>query len=471
MTSFISARSITAARKKLSLRLQLGVAGTVLSAIIMVAGCSSSDSNSNPGGLTSGSAGQAGTAALAGGSALGGSGATGGNGGAVTAGFAGSVGGTAGNTSSGGSAAAGSGGSAAGSGGSAGGGAVMCPAGGEAGDSGLEPTGDEDSDGVPNCLDGCPSDAAKTAPGSCGCGRFDDDTDQDGTPDCKDECPNDSLKTAPGVCGCEHSDTANADNDAAVDCKDACPKDAALTEAGTCGCLPASLGALCLAHRYQFDGSGTVATDSIAGANGAGTIVGAQLSGTGSVVLLGASSEQYVSLPRNLISALGDSATFEAWVTWPGTGGDWQRIFDFGVSDAGAGQIGKAAGSVFLTPRASGSGFRGAITPSDFSEETVAGIDTALPTSVLTHVALVVDGAGGKLSLYRDGVVQGTGASIPPWVRLGLLNDANNWLGRSQYQGDEGFAGTLHEFRIYSRALTANEINASFTAGADMLPP
>jgi hypothetical protein len=235
--------------------------------------------------------------------------------------------------------------------------------------------------------------------------------------------------------------------------------------------LPASLGALCLAHRYKFDGSGTVATDSIAGASGNGTVVGAELSGTGTVVLLGATSDQYVKLPAHLISALGDSATFEAWVTWPGTGGDWQRIFDFGVSDAGAGLRGKAAGSVFLTPRAAGSGLRATISPTDFTQEDVAGIDTPLPTTALTHVAVVVDGVGKKLSLYRDGDLRGTAATIRPQTRLAMLNDANNWLGRSQYTGDEGFAGTLHEFRIYSRALTANEVKANFTAGADTLPP
>jgi hypothetical protein len=359
----------------------------------------------------------------------------------------------------------------------------MCPAEGGAGgadgeggagganDSGLEPTGDQDSDGVANCLDRCPLDASKTRPGECGCGVADTDTDGDGTFDCTDECPNDELKIAAGVCGCGSSDTANADDDSVVDCKDACPKDPALTEAGACGCLPASLGALCLAHRYEFDGSGTVAKDSIAGASGDAAVVGAQLSGSGTVALLGASSDEYVKLPATLVSALGDSATFEAWVTWPGTGGDWQRIFDFGISDAGAGLRGSAAGAVFLTPRAGNSGLRAAITPADYRQEDVAGIDTPLPASVMTHVAVVVDGAGKKLSLYRDGVAQGTAATIRPQSRLSLLNDANNWLGRSQYQGDESLAGTFHEFRIYSRALTAEEITATFTGGPDALPP
>ena len=452
----------------------------------MAVGCSSNDDSSpsnSTGGTSAHTGGTAGTSSSAGGNATGGN-TTGGSatGGSATGGSAtgGSGAATSGGTAGSGGATAGSGGTAgrggtSGSGGNAGTGGMVCPAeagaGGEAGagDSGLVPTADLDGDGVPNCLDHCPLDASRTAPGACGCGSIgsEDDTDSDGTPDCKDECPNDPLKIAAGVCGCGSSDTANADGDAVVDCKDACPKDPALTEAGACGCLPAALGTLCLAHRYKFDGSGTVAADSIGGTSGDATVVGAQLSGTGTVVLAGGATDQYVKLPANLISALGDNATFEVWVTWPGTGGDWQRVFDFGTSDAGAGLRGAAAGTIFLTPRAGGSGLRTAISPSNFTQEDVAGIDTPLPTNAITHVAVVLDGAGKKLSLYRDGVVQGGGATIRPETNLRLLNDLNNWLGRSQYAGDESLTGTIHDFRIYSRALTAGEISASFTAGPD----
>lgn len=470
-------------------RAQLSLVGTLIAGIVIGVGCSDDQATPlrNTSGGTSASAGQAGTSGLPGGSSSGGTATGAGNGGATTAGASGHAG--SGGAVAGSAGSAGSGGTSAGTAGSSGsagtagsGGGVMCPAEGGAGgaseggaggaeDSALDPTGDQDTDGVANCLDRCPLDASKTRPGECGCGVVDADTDEDGTFDCKDECPGDKLKIAPGVCGCGSSDTANADDDAAVDCKDACPKDPDRTEAGACGCLPASLGASCLAHRYKFDGTGTVASDSIAGTSGDATVVGAQLSGSGTVVLLGASSDEYVKLPATLVSALGDSATFEAWVTWPGTGGDWQRIFDFGISDAGAGLRGTAAGAVFLTPRAGGSGLRAAITPSDYTQEDVAGIGTPLPTNVMTHLAVVVDGAGKTLSLYRDGVAQGTAATIRPQSRLSLLNDANNWLGRSQYQGDESLAGTFHEFRIYSRALTADEITATFSAGPDTLPP
>ena len=94
---------------------------------------------------------------------------------------------------------------------------------------------DSDSDGTPDCTDGCPNDPAKIAPGSCGCGVADTDSDGDGTPNCTDQCPNDSAKIAPGVCGCGVADT-DSDGDGTPNCADQCPSDPAKIAPGICGC-------------------------------------------------------------------------------------------------------------------------------------------------------------------------------------------------------------------------------------------
>lgn len=47
---------------------------------------------------------------------------------------------------------------------------------------------DSDGDGIPDCVDLCPFDPLKTAPGTCGCGVPDTDSDGDGIPDCIDNC-------------------------------------------------------------------------------------------------------------------------------------------------------------------------------------------------------------------------------------------------------------------------------------------
>jgi len=97
------------------------------------------------------------------------------------------------------------------------------------------PLVDTDSDGTADCLDGCPLDPLKIAPGICGCGVSDVDTDGDGTADCIDGCPADPLKIAPGICGCGVSDV-DTDGDGTADCIDGCPADPLKIAPGICGC-------------------------------------------------------------------------------------------------------------------------------------------------------------------------------------------------------------------------------------------
>jgi hypothetical protein len=94
---------------------------------------------------------------------------------------------------------------------------------------------DSDGDGANDCLDGCPSDPLKVAPGVCGCGVSDVDTDGDGAADCVDGCPSDPLKIAPGICGCGVSDV-DTDGDGTADCLDGCPSDPLKIAPGVCGC-------------------------------------------------------------------------------------------------------------------------------------------------------------------------------------------------------------------------------------------
>lgn len=90
-------------------------------------------------------------------------------------------------------------------------------------------------DGVPDCLDLCPTDLLKTEPGSCGCGKSEVDSDKDLIPDCIDSCPTDPAKSAVGQCGCGTPDT-DTDKDTVADCVDACPADNTKIAAGFCGC-------------------------------------------------------------------------------------------------------------------------------------------------------------------------------------------------------------------------------------------
>jgi serine protease len=77
----------------------------------------------------------------------------------------------------------------------------------------------------------CPSDAAKTQPGTCGCGTPDLDPDGDGVASCADECPLDSGFALAGSCGCP-----SAPKPAGTACTDSvCGGNGVCDGAGQCG--------------------------------------------------------------------------------------------------------------------------------------------------------------------------------------------------------------------------------------------
>ncbi|MEO8178622.1 MAG: LamG-like jellyroll fold domain-containing protein [Deltaproteobacteria bacterium] len=324
---------------------------------------------------------------------------------------------------------------------------------------------DADGDGVSDCLDGCPADPNKREAGACGCGVIDVDLDADGTLDCQEMCPGDPAKTAPGACGCGLPDV-DSDGDGTLDCDESCPFEATRLAPGTCGCAADTL-ALCLRHRYSFNGTGDVATDTVGAADG--TIVNTTLTGAGSLTLAGLATDQYVNLPAGIISGLGPSATIEAWVTWTGAGGPWQRIFDFGSSELAAGQQGTGVTYLFLSPSNTiDTHLRAAFTNAGPPAERVASGPTILPFAVPIHVAIVIDGATQTLTLYQGGALVGTAPTLD--TTLALMNDVNNWLGRSQFAADEEFQGVIDEVRIYSAARNAAQIAAEVAAGPNALP-
>ncbi len=219
-----------------------------------------------------------------------------------------------------------------------------------------------------------------------------------------------------------------------------------------------------LVNRFSFGGSGTAVVDSV-GDTGDGLVYNTSLTGTGKLVLAGGTSDQYASLPNGLASRW-TNATFEAWVDWPGVSDDtewWQRIFDFGNSDAGEPQQGADGASyLFLSPHAWEDHMRLAFSPGGKDEESVLIEVDPLPSGNNRHVAVVVDDDQDTITLYAQGVAVGSAAFTD---HLSSLDDVNNWIGRSQFDIDVDFAGSIDEFRIYNVALSAEQVMDSFVAG------
>jgi hypothetical protein len=213
--------------------------------------------------------------------------------------------------------------------------------------------------------------------------------------------------------------------------------------------------------------------DSVGSAQG--KVTSTALRGDGTVTLPGGASDQFVDLPPLIVSSLGDSVTIEAWVRWTGNGTYWERIFDFGSNTLGKSGQQAVVGLtyLFLSPMVTGDTMRAVMTTGGLEHEVVVNSSSPLPLpndgSAFTYVAVVVDGTKSHtMTLYQDGVAKEYGSLNG--TRLSLINDVNNWIGRSQYVVDPGFTGAITEFRIYGAARTADQIRAAFDAGPDVLP-
>jgi Concanavalin A-like lectin/glucanases superfamily/NedA-like, galactose-binding domain len=152
----------------------------------------------------------------------------------------------------------------------------------------------------------------------------------------------------------------------------------------------------------------------------------------------------YVKLPAGIVSGLNDF-TVSAWVN-PAAIPTWSRVFDFGT---GTGTY------MFLTVNA-GAGPRFAITTGGAGGEQQISTTQQLPVGQWTHLAVTLSGNTGTLYVNGTPVATNTNMTLRP-SSLGATG--NNWIGKSQY-GDPNLNATVDDFAIYSRALSAPEIQA-----------
>ena len=206
---------------------------------------------------------------------------------------------------------------------------------------------------------------------------------------------------------------------------------------------------------YKFnESSGTTATN-FSGINPFATLMnGASfIAGKfGNAVNLNGSS-QYVALPNNLITGLGDF-TIATWVNLNSVA-TFSRIFDFSAD---------TARYMFLTP-SSGSTIRFAITKFGGAGEQQINGTSPLGTG-WHHVAVTLRGSSGSGVgiLYVDGAAVGTNSSMfyTPDMIGSLVNATNNFIGRSAFAADPYLNGKVDDFRIYNGVLSAAQITALF---------
>lgn len=254
-----------------------------------------------------------------------------------------------------------------------------------------------------------------------------------------------------------------------------------------------------LTHEYSFN-DGT-ANDSVGGANGTlvGTTAGGPTISGGQLQLNNpnfsgpGSSENYLSLPANILPSSG-SATIEEWFTFTGSG-FFTEAWTFSNNQNDSNPPGANSGQYLMqtisAPQPASppggantggshiaqslNGYGGGETDAYGTTPGVgAGGGGYLDDGETFFSATVIDASAGTLSYYLYDVsaggiggLQETIAAIP----LSSYNFSNAYLGRSAFLTDNATSGSIDEFRIYDNAQSAAAVAADFAAGPNTILP
>jgi autotransporter-associated beta strand protein len=218
---------------------------------------------------------------------------------------------------------------------------------------------------------------------------------------------------------------------------------------------------LSLTHWYTFnDGTANDLVGASHGTlhNGAG-ILGGQLTLQNLGVTSGQStSVQYASLPAGVLP--NAAATIEVWYTASNLA-NWSRVFDIGN------RVGTAGDSyLFFTPQSGNNDSRADFKPSGAASSVVTDVTT--DNGIQHMAAVVIDTSAGLLRLYMDGSAKGTAALNG--ANAGSINDTLAYIGRSLFDADTGFTGSVNELRIYDEAVSASQIASHAAAGPATSP-
>jgi hypothetical protein len=196
------------------------------------------------------------------------------------------------------------------------------------------------------------------------------------------------------------------------------------------------------------DASGNARNASLVTGTGGG---GGYTFGTGRIgnaLYLVKASQGYASIPAGILGGAAEM-TIATWV-YVNSSADWQRVWDFGTN---------TTVYMFLAPRSGTTQhLRFAITLNSNTGEQGLNDTAELPLGTWKHVAVVLGTGGGFL--YVDGKQVATNPDLT--LRPADLGDTpNNYIGKSQWN-DPYLDGNIDDFRVYSRALSAAEIEALF---------
>ena len=166
----------------------------------------------------------------------------------------------------------------------------------------------------------------------------------------------------------------------------------------------------------------------------------------GSALKLNGSSTSYATLPTGIVSTLTDF-TISSWVRMDAKA-NWMRIFDFGTG---------TSKYMFLTIQGGSANVMRYAIKNGGAEQQV-NFNYSLPLNTWTHFAITQ--AGNTCSMYINGNLVSTNTGVT--IRPSTIGSTNlNYLGKAQFN-DPLFNGSIDEFKIFGRALSASEIASDY---------
>jgi hypothetical protein len=226
------------------------------------------------------------------------------------------------------------------------------------------------------------------------------------------------------------------------------------SEAGAGGEPGIVLPPAILLIRYDFDDLSQLTAKDVSGNGNDGTLAGLSLpiAAAGHIngaLKLDGAQKQYVQLPNDILEGR-QGISIASWINL-GQALAWDRLFDFNAgastwfffSPTGWNDDTKTFGTRCATRTTS------ALAPEIMMTETIS-------IGTWHHVAVVF--AKPFLRYYLDGVLKAErdGISFGP---DGLGKTNQNWIGRSVYPADPYLTGMVDDFRVYTGALTSEQIS------------
>lgn len=141
----------------------------------------------------------------------------------------------------------------------------------------------------------------------------------------------------------------------------------------------------------------------------------------------------------------------------------WARVTDATRNQTVVGQDGRFLGAFYLSYEASDSVWSIRLATKDADDGTLGGQRVASKQKASigrwTHLTAVHDTVAGTVSLYVNGVLQGSTAAPETWYANGALQ-----IGRALYRGayTDNFAGQIDDLRLFDRPVSEGEVHQLF---------